>query len=571
MVTTGGDLVARTLAAFGVEVAFGLHGGHLDALLVACARRGIRLVDTRHEAVAVNAADGYARTSGRLGVAFATAGSGYSNAVAGLGAARVDRSPVLLLTSSPPLRDAETNALQGSIDQVAVAAPLTTWAHRVTSVGEIPRLVSLAVRTALTGVPGPVVLDLPIDVLFASVEESEVDEGGGGRLPHPPAPSPAGVADALEILRTARRPVIVAGGGVRGRAPCADLVAFAELTGIPVFHPGMIIGAMPGDHRLNAYGTRNLATLTGEGHGPDAVLLLGTRFGLYLGGRGYGMVPADATVVEVDIDGAEIGRLRPVDVGITADAGAATQALLAAARSRQWPDRASWAERAVGVQRRRPDDADAPREVGGRMHPYHALRELLCHVDHDATLVVDGGELSHWLFMSLHEAAPRRGMGCGYLGHLGMTPGLAIGAQVADPDRPVILVMGDGGAGFHPQEFDTMVRHGLPIVTIVVNNESWGMSLHGQEILYGDEAGVVSLLADTDYEAVAAAFGAAGRRVREVSEIAGAVRAALDARGPTCLNLAVAKDVAHPITAAMLGMVGAGGTVLPYYDNVESS
>jgi thiamine pyrophosphate-dependent acetolactate synthase large subunit-like protein len=130
--TDGGELVARTLQQFGVEVAFGLHGGHLDSLLVGLHRNHIRLVDTRHEAVAVNAADGYARATGRLGVAFATAASGYSNAIAGLATAYADRSPFLLLTSSPPLRDAEQNALQGSIDQIAMANPLTKWAHRVT-------------------------------------------------------------------------------------------------------------------------------------------------------------------------------------------------------------------------------------------------------------------------------------------------------------------------------------------------------------------------------------------------------------------------------------------------------
>lgn len=572
MTVTGGDLVARTLAAFGVEVAFGLHGGHLDSLLLSCSRTGIRLVDTRHEAVAVNAADGYARTSGRIGVAFATAGSGFSNAVAGLGPAHVDRSPVLLLTSSPPLRDAETNTLQGSVDQVAMAAPVVKWAHRVTAIREIPRLVGLAVRKAVTGTPGPVLVDIPIDILFDTVDEATVEHGGGALVAHPPAPAPAGVAEAIALLRGAERPVIVAGGGVRGRVPCAALVEFAELTGIPVFHPGMVVGAMPPNHALNGYvAARNLATLTAEGRGTDVALLLGSRFGLYLGGRGGSVIPFDAKIVEIDIDAAEIGRLRPAHVGITADAGQALRALLDAAQDAgEWSDRSEWAAVATEVQRRPSAFADEPVEVGGRMHPYHCLRELLRSLDPGATFVVDGGELSHWLAMSLHEAQPRRAMGCGYLGHLGMTPGLAIGAQVAEPDQHVMLVVGDGGMGFHPQEFDTMVRHGLPVVTVVVNNESWGMSLHGQEILYGDEAGVVSRLADTDYESVAAGFGALGHRVRRLEDIKAVVRSAVEHDGPSCVNLTVSSEVAHPVTAAMLGAVGVGGTVIPYYDNVTT-
>ena len=596
MAVTGGELAARTLSAFGVRVAFGLHGGHLDALLLACQRAGIRLVDTRHEAVAVNAADGYARVTGEIGVAFATAGSGYSNAVAGLGPARIDRSPVLLLTSSPPLRDAESNALQGSVDQVALAAPVTKWAHRVTVIEEIPRILGLAIRTALAGPPGPVVVDLPIDLLFGAVDPAPVDSapvdsapvdsapsgpeltGSSGRalLPFPPGPAPEAVDQAIDLLRAARRPVLIAGSGLRGPVPSAPLVEFAEATGIPVFQPGLIGGAMPAGHPLNgSVAARNLGALTAEGSGPDLVLLAGARFGLYLGGRGGSVIPLEARVIEIDSDAAEPGRLRPFDLGITADAGLALRALTAAvltaaAAGATLPDWSGWAATAAGAARREPAVASEPALVGSRPHPYHALREVLSRIGPGATLVIDGGELSHWAMMSLPLARPRRTMGCGYLGFLGMTPGLAIGAQVAEPDRRVVLIIGDGGAGFHPQEFDTMVRHGLPILTIVVNNACWGMSLHGQQLLYGGEAGIVSMLADTAYERVAAGFGAAGYRVDALDEIGPVLADAAAHDGPACVNLAVSGEVTHPVTEAMLGMTGAAGTVLPYYDNLQS-
>ena len=478
---TGGELVARTLSAFGVEVAFVLHGGHLDALLVGCQAEGIRLVDTRHEAVAVNAADGYARASGRVGVAFATAGAGFLNAISGLGPAMVDRSPVLVITSSPPLRDAETNPLQGFVDQVAMAAPMAKWAHRITVVEEIPRLVELALRKALTGTPGPVLLDIPIDVLFSRADDERLSSGAGAVLPLRPAPAAEGVRQALDLLRAAERPVVIAGGGVRGVAPCPELVEFAELTGIPVFHPGMIAGAMPPEHPLNGYVARNLTALD---PGPDVVLLLGARFGFYLGGRGGSVVPLSAKVIQVDIDGAEIGRLRPFTVGITADARETLRALTSAGRDLDWPGRSEWVAAATGVHRRTPPSAAEDEVVKDRLHPYHALRALLRAVEPGSTVVVDGGEVAAWATMSLHEARPHRTMGCGYLGYLGITPGLAIGAQVAEPDRRVVLVIGDGGMGFHAQEFDTMVRHGLPILTVVVNNEQWAMSRHGQTLLY---------------------------------------------------------------------------------------
>src|SRR5215475_5856735 len=342
----GGELVARTLKQFGVEVAFGLHGGHLDSLLIGLHRNGVRLIDTRHEAVAVNAADGYARASGRLGVAFVTAASGYSNSIAGIATAYADRSPVLVLTSSPPLRDAEQNALQGSIDQVAMANPLSKWAHRVTVVEEIPSLISFAIRKALAGAPGPVVLDIPIDVLFGPADETRIDYGSGSRMPAAPAPSPASVRETLALLRKAERPVIIAGGGARGQAASELLVAFAERSGIPVFNQQSSFGAMPADHPLNGFSSGNLAVLQMvQGKGPDAVLLLGARRGMFLGGRSGVIIPPEAKVVQVDVDASEIGRFRPFDIGITADVTEALRAFLDTDEER-WPDRRSWAEAA---------------------------------------------------------------------------------------------------------------------------------------------------------------------------------------------------------------------------------
>jgi acetolactate synthase-1/2/3 large subunit len=566
----GGELVARTLKEFGVEVAFGLHGGHLDSLLVGLRRNGIRLVDTRHEAVAVNAADGYARATGGLGVAFATAASGYSNAIAGLATAYADRSPVLLLTSSPPLRDAETNALQGSVDQIAMAAPVSKWAHRVTVVEEIPSLVSLAIRKALAGPPGPVVLDLPIDVLFRPADESRIHRGGGTRIAAAPAPSPDAVRAALTLLRDAERPVIIAGGGVRSARARELLVAFAERSGIPVFNQVTSLGAMPADHPLNGFSAWNLAVVQAiGGNGPDVVLLLGARTGMFLGGRSGTIIPTEAKVVQVDVDSAEIGRFRPFDVGITADSAEALRAFLDADEE-EWLDHRGWAEKAVLVHRRERPFASEPTVVGGRLHPFHALREVLRALDPGATLVVDGGEMGSWVDESAHEARPKRIVGFGgYLGFLGIGFGLAIGAQVASPRDRVVLLMGDGAFGLHPQELDTMARHGLPIVTVVVNNACWGMSIHGQQVVYGSEAGIVSRLADSDYEEVARGLGAVGERVSQLEDVLPAIRRALDSGKPACINLTVSGEVVHPITPSMVGYTDDPDTiVIPYYDNV---
>jgi len=565
----GGDLLARTLKDAGVTAAFGVHGGHLDAFLVGCVRHGIRLVDTRHEAAAVNAADGHARQTGGLGVAFATAASGFSNALAGLTHAYADRTPLLLITSSPPLRDAEANVLQGCLDQPALASPAAKWTHKVTVAEEIPHLVSYAIRTALAGAPGPVVLDFPIDVLFRPVKEEHVHTGGGPRMAAPPAPAPSALAEAVAILRDAERPAIIAGAGAHRPGVSGPLVEFAERSGIPVFAQRTRFGAMPADHPLNGYMASNLGVLAATGGpAPDAVLMLGARFGMFNGGRDGTVVPLDAKVVHVDTDASEIGHVRPFDVGLTADCGETLRALLGADVA--WPDRTEWARTATSLVRAESMFAAAPEEVGGRPHPYHALREVVRAVGPDATYVVDGGEAGSWAYELLPDAKPRGVVYAnGYLGFLGVGAGIAMGVAVADPGRRIVLIVGDGAAGFHLQEFDTMVRHDLPILTVVVNNAAWGMSIHGQDIVYGKEGQIISELADSDYHRAAAGLGARGERAATLAEIGPAVARLLDDDGPACLNLSVSGEVVHPVTPLMVGDTSAkDAIVVPYYDNV---
>ncbi len=566
----GGELLARSLAGAGVTVAFALHGGHLDAFFQGCRRHGIRLVDTRHEAAAGHAAEGYARATGGLGVAVVTSGPGFANGFAALANASADRVPLLVITSSPPLGEAETNELQGGLDQPAVAGPVTRWAHRVTTASRIPDLVALAARKAQAAPSGPVLLDVPIDVLFTPVEAGSVAPSGSLALGDPPAPSPDATRRVLALLRGAERPVIVAGGGARASGCAGLLQPFAERTGIPVFANSRGYGLLRADHPLNAHGSTGLAALPHlAGGAPDVVLLLGARLGLFTGGRSGVMIPRDARIAQVDLDAAEIGRLGPVEVPVVADCRQALEALLTADDG-PWPDRSSWAALAVAVHGMGEVlFGAAPAEVGGRLHPYHAVRDVLRAVEPGSILVLDGGEAAAWAELSMHEARPSQVLGLGYLGYLGVGQGTAIGAQVAHPDRRVVQITGDGAIGFHVQEFDTMVRHGLPIVTVVVNNACWGMSVHGQDAMFGAEGEVISRLADTRYDRVAAGFGAHGERVTALEQIGPALRRALAAAGPACIDLAVSADVVHPVTVALLGdLAAADQIVVPYYQNL---
>jgi len=292
MTITGGELVVRTLEKAGVQRIFGLHGAHLETIFQACRTHGIPVLDTRHEVAAGHAAEGYARATRKLGVAMITAGPGFTNVITSMANAFLDRTPVLYLSGAAALRDAETNTLQAGIDQVAIARPITKWAHQVTTVQQLPRLLAQAIRLATSGPTGPVLLDLPSDVLGAQVEEAAV------AIPEPipiaaQAPAQEAVTRALQLLREAQRPVIMAGVGAWQSACERELREFVESTGIPVFSDFQAHGLLPSEHPLYGGTFHKMADLTGAER-PDVVLALGVRFGLFTLGSSDRLVPSAA-------------------------------------------------------------------------------------------------------------------------------------------------------------------------------------------------------------------------------------------------------------------------------------
>ena len=573
MTHNGGSLLAESLATLGVTEVFALHGGHLDAFLVACPEHGLRLLDTRHEASAGHAADAYARaTGGRVGVAVITAGPGFTNALTPMVSAYLDAVPVLFVAGSPPLREVETNPLQGGFDQVAMAAPVCKWAHRITGGERIPDLVDKAIRIAVSGRPGPVFLEMPIDVMFAPVNRVMMPLSGSRRDAARPAPPARAVQQILDLLAGAQRPVIIAGGGTVLSQSAAALGRFVERSGIPVASSSRAHGILPPDHPAYVGGTGAIS-ITGVAtrQTPDVVLLAGARQGLFTGGRSGAVVPAGARLIQIDADGSELSRLKAADLGVVADCSETFAALADAAGERDWPDFSTWTET---LRAHRNGLAalfeDAPPETAkGRLHPYHAAKATLAALPAETALVCDGGESSGWFDPHLRPPGPGLFITNGYLGCLGFAQGAAMGIAAAEPGRPVALLTGDGALGFHIGEFDTMVRHGLPIVTVVMNNACWGMSQHGQDIVYGENRRTAVALADTHYEQVAAGFGCHGERVDRYEDIEPAIRRAVASGKPACVNLIVDADVAHPVTAAMVGDVTATDEIaIPYYENI---
>jgi acetolactate synthase-1/2/3 large subunit len=537
---TGGELVVRTLRAANVRHVFGLHGAHLETIFQSLAAHGIPIIDTRHEVAAGHAAEGYARATRTLGVAMVTAGPGFTNAVTSMANACLDRTPVVYLSGSAALRDAESNTLQAGIDQVAIAKPLMKWAHQITTPAQIPRLVAQAVRLATTSPTGPVLLDLPMDVLTAAVDESGVRIPQNVVLDSPAAPSSRAVEQALDLLVSAKRPIVMVGPGAWQSACEDELRAFVERAGIPVYSDFQAHGLLPGTHPLYGGTYHKLSDLTAPDARPDVVLALGVRFGLFTMGVSDRLVPSGAKLIHVETDAKEIGRLRDANLAIVADSRETLRALNAQAGERRWPDLSAWQkviQDARAARRKRFSEWLA--RSAPPIHPYQVVSAIADTLPEDAIVVGDGAESYHWLNETIRQTRPGSYITHGFLGAVGFGLGLAIGAQVAYPERPVLCLAGDGAVGFTIAEFDTMARHGLPIVVLIMNNRSWAASQHFQEIVSGRDRVLGTRLGDARYHDVARAFGAEGVYVTRIEALAPALKSALASRKPTCLNVEI--------------------------------
>jgi len=537
---TGGELLVRTLLRANVKHIFGLHGAHLETIFQSCLDHRIPITDTRHEVAAGHAAEGYARSTRTLGVAMATAGPGFTNIITSIANAYLDRTPVLYITGSSGLSEAETNTLQSGLDQVGIATPITKWAHRITVAETIPRLVAQAVRLATSGPMGPVLLDMPMDVLGAQVEESSVAVSDTVLLDSRPMPERRAIDEALRLLTQAARPVILVGVGAYMSGAEDELRAFAERTGTPVFSDFQAHGLLPSNHPLYGGTFHKMADLSRPDERPDVVLAVGVRFGLFTLGMSDLVVPLASKLIHVEIDPKEIGRLRSVAVPMVADPRETLRAMNASAKSHTWPDRARWQQTVCTAKTERSKRAEKDlQRTEEPIHPLQAVRAIVDSLAENAIVVGDGAEAYHWMNEAIRQNHPGSYITHGFLGAVGSGLGLAIGAQVAHPKRPVLCLVGDGAIGFTIAEFDTMVRHRLPIVVVVMNNHSWAASQHFQEIVSGKNRLNATELRDANYHEVAAAFGCFGQRVRQIQELGPAIKAAFASGRPACLNVAI--------------------------------
>ncbi|BCO41719.1 acetolactate synthase large subunit IlvG [Mycobacterium paraintracellulare] len=528
-----GRLVARRLKASGIDTVFTLSGGHLFSIYDGCRGEGIRLIDTRHEQTATFAAEGWSKVTRVPGVAALTAGPGVTNGMSAMAAAQQNQSPLVVLGGRAPAQRWGMGSLQ-EIDHVPFVAPLARFAATAQSAADAGRLVDDALRAAVGAPSGVGFVDFPMDHVF-SMSDDDPRPGALIDVPPGPAPDDRALTRAVGLLAAAKRPVIMAGTNVWWGHGEAALLRLAEELQIPVLMNGMARGAVPADHPLAFSRVRGKAL--GEA---DVALIVGVPMDFRLG---FGAVFGQQTqLVVVDRVQPERRHPRPVQAELYGDLLTILAALATAggAGHRDWVEELRAAETAARAK----ENAELA-DDRVPLHPMRVYAELAPMLDRDAIVVIDAGDFGSYAGRVIDSYLPGCWLDSGPFGCLGSGPGYALAAKLARPQRQVVLLQGDGAFGFSGMEWDTLVRHNVPVVSVIGNNGIWGLEKHPMEALYGYSV-VAELRPGTRYDEVARALGAHAELVAAPGELRPALERAFASGMPAVVNVLTDPDIAYP-------------------------
>jgi acetolactate synthase I/II/III large subunit len=531
---TGGQLVARTLRQAGVGHLFTLCGGHILPIYDGCLTEGVRVIDCRHEQAAAHAGDAYARLTRGIGVAVVVPGPGVTDAVTGVANAYAARSPLLLIGGAAPLGLRGLGALQET-EQVALLKPITKGAWSVAETRQIPEVMTTAIRTALAGRPGPVFVEIPVDLLMSTIEDRLAPIPAGYVHRQRAAADAGAVSGLAALLAGAERPVVMAGGGVYWDDASKSLAAVAECLGAPVFMNGAGRGALATDHPSAFFQTRGWAL----GHA-DLVLVLGTPLDFRLG---YGRPPTfaeDAKVVMIDVDPVELGRNRPLELGLAGDSDVILRQLTAALPKGRADRTAPWIAELRRRERaaRQKLDELADTDQAPVSH-YRWAREIARAVTPDTIVVGDGGDVVNCAAKFVPVDRAGQWLDPGPLGCLGVGPSFALAAKLLRPDQRVLLISGDGAFGLNGMELETAVRFKLPFTCVIGNDGGWGQIRSPQVSFFGESRAVATSLPTTRYDRMVEALGGRGAFITDPREIGPALARALASDEVWCLNVAL--------------------------------
>ena len=559
----GGDRIAAVLEAHGVEFLFTLCGGHISPILAGAKQRGIRVVDVRHEATAVFAADAVARLSGIPGVAAVTAGPGLTNTITAVKNAQLAQSPVVILGGATATALKNRGSLQ-DIDQMALMRPHVKYARAVKRLRDLVPLLGEAFDAAQDGVPGPVFVECPVDLLyaettirqwyadstprgnsvaerairlylqnhvrrlFAGAGESRIPAGDGMTAPVPDA---ARVNKAAGLVAAAERPLMVIGSqAVADVAHVRDIARAVEKLNLPVYLSGMARGLLGKSHPLQRRHKRRLALKQA-----DLVILAGVPCDFRLD---YGRhIRRSATLISANRSSRDMRLNRRPDLAVPGDAGRFLT-MLADSEKTSGSARENWHAELRERDADRESEIDQQAESGGdSLNPLRLCRDIDAAVDRHSVLVADGGDFVATASYIVKPRAPLSWLDPGVFGTLGVGAGFALGAKLARPDDEVWVLFGDGAFGYSAIELDTFVRHQVPVIAVIGNDACWTQIVREQVKMLGDDVGC--RLAANDYEKMAQALGCAGLRLDDAANTASILAAAKTAAAdgqPTLVN-----------------------------------
>ena len=537
----GYTLFGEALAREGVDTGFYIMGGPINDAVKAAMSGGVRMVDTRHEQAAAMAAQAYARVTCKPGLCMGASGPGTINLTLGLANALIDCAPVVAFGGSSPVGQYLHGSFQ-EIDQVAIMRPVTKWAERIYDARRIPEYVNLAFRRAMAGKPGPVYIDLPGDVLYAEVDESEVQwpKTPASAARSRPAADAASLSQVADALAKARRPVIVTGSGILWSQASDQLRAFVDATGIPFYTTPQGRGVIPEDHPHFYAHARSTAFKEA-----DLVLVVGTRLNYVVSHARPPRFSETATIVQVDVDADGIGANDRVDIGIVADAAVVLQQLLNAVKSSVTPEQfAEWRDQLAAVESKRaPKHEESIATDQMPIHPLRLCKEVRDFIDRDAILVVDGQEILNYGRQTIPTYRPGHRLNSGPFGTMGVGMPFGVGAKAARPDAQVVVLHGDGSFGLNAMELDTAVRHDLPVLVVISLNGGWtadpGKIKPGRDLGY------------TRFDKMAESLGCYGEYVERPEDIRPALErgAAAVSKGQTAIINVVTDWRAQSTTA----------------------
>jgi acetolactate synthase I/II/III large subunit len=552
MTQSGAEILLRALKDQGVEVIFGYPGGAVlpiyDALFK---QNAIRHILVRQEGGAVHAAEGYARSTGRVGVVLVTSGPGATNAVTGLVDALMDSIPIVCLTGQVPTHLIGNDAFQEA-DTTGITRPATKHNYLVKRPEDLARVVHEAFYVARSGRPGPVVIDLPKDIVINPAPYAEPTVQHPSYRPRT-EPDLGQIAKAVTLMKQAKRPMIYAGGGVINAGPeaAAALTKLARITGFPITNTLMGLGCYPASDpqflgMLGMHGTyeANLAM-----HGCDMLLAVGARFDDRVTGR-LNAFSQGSQKIHIDIDGSSINKNVPVEVPIIADAGKALSALLAAWQADDEPtDKAALASWWRQIDEWRGKESlkfTQDMRRGSIIKPQYAIQrlyEITKARGKEVFITTEVGQHQMWAAQHFHWEKPNRWMTSGGLGTMGYGLPAAMGVQIAHPDACVVDIAGEASILMNIQEMGTLAQYRLPVKVFILNNQYMGMVRQWQELLHGSRYSETYSAALPDFVKLADAFHATGMRAKSVDELDSVINAMLDC--PTAVIADIAVDQAE--------------------------